>query len=137
MDLNKFYHFNDENMTKHLDRVSSCTDALLDVLANMCLNNNNVANLIFDIKNGRVPSDLDVSVSPSTDTSVRTFVEQLRTELPVIDTNDPRLTDEDIFSTILPNNAQFGDEINSYINSLRDYVKDNVPVEQGGNLVSK
>lgn len=137
MDLNKFYHFTDDNMTMHLDRVSSCTDALLDVLANMCLNNNNVANLIFDIKNGRVPSDLDVSVSPSTDTSVRTFVEQLRTELPVIDTNDPRLTDEDIFSTILPNNAQFGDEINSYINSLRDYVKDNIPVEQGGNLISK
>lgn len=137
MDLNKFYHFNDVNMTKHLDRVSSCTDRFIDVLAEMCLNNNNVANLIFDIKNGRVPSDLDVSVSPSTDTSVRTFVEQLRTELPVIDANDTRLTDEDIFATILPNNAQFGDEINSYINSLRDYVKDNIPVEQGGNLVTK
>lgn len=138
MDINKFYHnsIDDFNMTAHLNRENDSVLCLLDCLSNMCLNDNNVARLIFDIRDGVVPSDLDVSVSPSSDPAVRSFVEQLRTEFPVIDFNDSRLSDNDIFSTIIPNNAQFGAEFNSYIDSLRDYVKDNIPINQGGNMKS-
>lgn len=128
MDVNKFYHFDKLFYRLH------CKDGfeiLSDALVGCCLNDNPIARLVFNVSRGVVSSDLDISVSPDSDPAVRAFVEQLRTELPVT-YNTTGLSDEDLFKTVIPNNAQFGSELNGYIDNLRQYVIDNLPSEKGG-----
>lgn len=122
MDLNKFYHF--DLLDYHMNFFKGSYDNLCRVLSNVCLNDNPIAHLVFSSLDGRIPSDLDINISPSSDPSVRSFVEQLRSELPLI--HSFGLPDDELFNHIIPNNAQFGDELNDYIDNLRSYVLENI-----------
>lgn len=120
-----FEHFYIGSTPVHYDNVSTIAN-FLSALSNVSLNDNPVANLIFSLRDGIVPTDLDLSLSPSTDPAVRTLVEQLRTEFPIQQGMPDKFSTDDIFNSIIPNRAQFGAEINTYIDNLSSVISDGI-----------
>ncbi|WGL30852.1 hypothetical protein [Dipodfec virus UOA04_Rod_386] len=134
MDINKFYHL--DRRYDDIRKPDTFFDLFNKVLSDQCFNDNPIARLIFRFQKSGLANDLDIEVSPTSDPAIRAFAEALRSEIVSTSFDTSGLTDDQLFSCILPSASQFGDEITSYAEDLASSINEtlsSLSSQKGGN----
>lgn len=85
-------------------------------------NDNPVFSQLFKIamETGSLPNDIDISLSKSTPEEFRAVLASLQRKFP---TASAFASDEDAFEFITSRYAQFGDEVQSYLDAISEQIK--------------
>lgn len=92
-------------------------------LAKRCLNDNDVVRIIYDLagKSGKIPNDLDFSMSPNVPAEVSNLIAQIQRERPL----QPYFKDDDTaFEFVRSRYCQFGGELDEYADYLKSIMDD-------------
>ena len=114
------------------DRSAPTASEIAAIRANF-ENSNPVVSVLFNFaeNNGCLPNDIDMSLSKSTPEEFKSVLASIQRKFPTIQAFQ---SDEDAFKFIVDRYAQFGDEVEPYIQALNEEVdKLKQPVDEQPN----
>ena len=122
INVEKFYNL---SRIRHSNAVKAIAPGMRFVksLATRCLNDNDVVRIIYDLagQSGKIPNDLDFSMSPNVPAEVSNLIAQIQRERPL----QPYFKDDQTaFEFVRSRYCQFGGELDEYADYLKTIMDD-------------
>lgn len=122
INVEKFYNL---SRIRHSNAVEAIAPGMRFVksLVTRCLNDNDVIRIIYDLagQSGKIPNDLDFSISPNVPAEVSNLIAQIQRERPL----QPYFKDDETaFEFVRSRYCQFAGELDEYADYLKTIMED-------------